>query len=58
MNLLQIYILDVNGSPSQFFEQKEVENDDSFVEVHLARAETPTAKKQSCLVHLSSKFEY
>ena len=58
VNQLKLYILAADKSPSQFSKNKQVQNGDSFAEVHLDEAEIPTAKTQSCLVHLARKFEY
>ena len=57
VNQLELYLLSSDESPSQSSEQKQVQNGDSFAEVHLVGAKIPTAKTQSSLVHLANNCE-
>ena len=54
MNQLHLYLRSSDESPSQCFEQKQVQNGDSFAKVHLVEVEFPTTKTQSFLVHLQT----
>ena len=56
-NQLELYLLSSDESPSQSSKQKQVQNGDSFAEVHLVGAEIPTAKTQSFHVHIANNFE-